>query len=237
MSRRRVKTTKLEIIRCATNLFLENGYTATTSTHVSDTLHISNGNLTYYFPTKEHLLAVLVDMFCNYQWKLMELEANDGISSVLAVCLELAIMTACCETDPVARDFYISAYCSPMCLDLIRKNDAARAKQVFRKYCPDWTEEKFAETEALVSGIEYATLVGVGDPVPVEDRLRRAIDTILYLYNVPEDIRAAKIRRVFELNYKGVSKTVMEGFRQFVSETNEQAMEALYKAKGLTYHK
>ena len=114
---------------------------------------------------------------------------------------------------------------------------AARAKQVFRKYCPDWTEEKFAETEALVSGIEYATLVGVGDPVPVEDRLRRAIDTILYLYNVPEDIRAAKIRRVFELNYKGVSKTVMEGFRQFVSETNEQAMEALYKAKGLTYHK
>lgn len=237
MARRRVKTTKLDIIRCATNLFLQQGYSATSSTQVSESLGISNGNLTYYFPAKDHLLAVLVDMLCNYQWKLMEMEANDGISSVLAICLELAIMAHVCETNEVARDFYTSAYCSPMCLDLIRKNDTARAKQVFRSYCPDWPEEKFAETEAVVSGIVYATLMTVGDPVPTEDRIARALDTILYLYNVPEDIRKAKIQRVFELDYRGVSGTVLESFREFVSLTNEQAMEELYKAKGLTYKK
>lgn len=37
-------------------------------------------------------------------------------------------------------------------LDIIRKNDAERSKEVFK----DWTDENFAEAEVLVSGIEYA---------------------------------------------------------------------------------
>ena len=59
MSRKSKNRTKLEIIQVATKLFLENGYSQTSPRMISDDLDISTGNLTYYFPTKEHLLAII----------------------------------------------------------------------------------------------------------------------------------------------------------------------------------
>lgn len=123
--------TKWEVIEEATNQFIENGYTDTTFKSICSKLQMSPGNVTFYFPTKEHLLAELVDMLCDFQWKLMEKESADGVSSIMAICLELTAMATMCEEDAIAKDIYISAYTSPMCLDIIRKNDKERAKQVF----------------------------------------------------------------------------------------------------------
>ena len=50
--------TRLEIIQVATRMFLEKGYTNTTTKAISDELEMSKGNLTFRYPTKEHLLAV-----------------------------------------------------------------------------------------------------------------------------------------------------------------------------------
>ena len=36
---------------------------------VAKALNMSPGNLTFHYPTKEHLLAVLTDMLCHFQWK------------------------------------------------------------------------------------------------------------------------------------------------------------------------
>ena len=54
--------TKLEIVQVASRQFLEKGYSATTVSAISKELGISPGNLTFHFPTKEHLLAELVDL-------------------------------------------------------------------------------------------------------------------------------------------------------------------------------
>ena len=231
MARRRIKTTKLDIIRYATTSFLERGYSASSTKQIAEDLDIGTGNLTYYFPTKEHMLAVLVDMLCEFQWKMMEREAGEGLSSIMAICLELTAMAAMCEMDEVAKDFYLSAYKSPMCLEIIRKNDTARAKEVFRKYCPDWTDEQFAEAELLVSGIEYATLMTAGDPVSLETRISGALNNILWLYHVPEEIRIAKIKRVMQMEYNTIAHRVLIGFKQFVDHTNEQALEDLHNIK------
>lgn len=235
MAERRVKTTRLDIIRCASRLFLEHGYSATSPKLVCDKLEISTGNLTYYFPTKEHMLTVLVDMLCDFQWKMMEYEADEGLSSVMAMCLELTAMAAICEENEIARDFYVASYTSPMCLNLIRKNDFQKAKGVFREYCPDWTDAQFAEAELLVSGIEYATLITVGEPVSLENRIAGALNTILTLYQVPEELRKAKIEKVLAMDYRAISRRILQGFKQFVEDTNEHALEELYRAKGLHY--
>lgn len=199
-----------------------------------DVLDIGTGKLTYHFPTKEHLLAVLVEMLCDFQWQMIEKEADDGYSSVMALCLELTAMAAICETDPAAKDFYISAYTSPMCLEIIRKNNTERAKNVFKEYCPDWTDEQFAEAELLVSGIEYATLVTVGDPISLETRIAGALNNILQIYRVPEEVRKTKIRRVLEMDYYGIANRMLAELKQFLEDTNEQMLDALYAEKGLT---
>ena len=221
--------TKLEIITEATKQFLEKGYTNTSANAVAKALDMSQGNLTFHYPTKEHLLAILVDKLCDFQWKRMEQEANDGISSVLAICLELTAMASACESDATIKDFFLSAYSSPLSLDIIRKNDAKRAKEVFGSYRPDWTDEQFAEAEILVSGIEYATLMTAGDPVPLETRIAGALNNILGIYGVPEETRQIKLQKVFAMDYITLGKRVLDEFKQYVTDANDEAFQALIK--------
>ncbi len=213
-------TTRREILKTAIRLFFENGYSNVSPNLIAKTLGMSTGNLTYYFPTKEHLLSLLVDDLCKFQWQLIEEVAQDGISSVMAVCLELMTMAAACENNPVAKDFFISTYQSSVTLKIIRKNDTERSKQVYKAYCEEWSDEEFAEAEILVSGIEYATLMSLGEGVPLETRISGALDKILYIYGVPGEIRKAKIEKALSYDYRSLGDRLFKEFVEFVNVSN-----------------
>ena len=228
MKKKRVNTTKLVIIQTALRLFLENGFSNTSARALCNELGISLGNLTFYFPSKDHLLAVLIEMLCNFQWKLMKEEADDGISLVLAICLELMVMTSAAEENETAKDLFISAYKCPMTLEIIRKNDSQRAKTVFSEYCPDWTDEQFKQAEILVSGIEYATLMTTETSTPLDVRISGALDAILYIYKVPEEIRKIKIQKVLSMDYKKIGSRIFQEFKEYIEQVNEQAFNELF---------
>ena len=221
--------TKLEIVQVASRQFLEKGYSRTTVAAISKELGMSPGNLTFHFPTKEHLLAELVDLLCSFQWKRMEEEAQEGVSSIMALCLDVTAIVSASEDDPVIRDFFLSAYSSPMCLNIIRRNDTERARKVFGSYQPDWTAEQFAEAELICSGIEYAVLMTAEDPVTLESRISAALNNILRIYGVPEELRQTKIQKVFTMDHKNLGKRVLREFREYVEQANEQAMLDLVK--------
>ena len=215
-----LESTKNKILRVSTTMFLEVGYSKTSPQMIAKELKVSTGNLTYYYPTKEHLLAVLTDLLCKYQWKLIKDEADDGMSSLLALCFELMTMAAACEESEVAKDFFVSTYQSPKCLEIIHNNDTARAKEVFAEYCPDWTDEQFREAEILVAGIEHATLNAIDKTVPLEIRISGALNTIMTIYNVPEEIRRIKIEKVLAMDYRSIGKRIFSEFKEYVEKEN-----------------
>ncbi len=210
------ESTKNKILRVSTAMFLEVGYSKTSPQMIAKELKVSTGNLTYYYPTKEHLLAVLTDLLCKYQWKLIKDEADGGMSSLLALCFELMTMAAACEESEVAKDFFVSTYQSPKCLEIIHNNDTARAKEVFAEYCSDWTDEQFREAEILVAGIEHATLNAIDKTVPLETRISGALNTIMTIYNVPEEIRRIKIEKVLAMDYRSIGKRIFNEFKEYV---------------------
>ena len=215
-----LESTKNKILRVSTTMFLEVGYSKTSPQMIAKELKVSTGNLTYYYPTKEHLLAVLTDLLCKFQWKMIKDEAEDGISLLLAICLELMTMAAACEESEVAKDFFVSTYQSPKCLEIIHNNDTARAKEVFAEYCPDWTDEQFREAEILVAGIEHATLNAIDKTVPLEIRISGALNTIMMIYNVPEEIRRIKIEKVLAMDYRSIGKRIFNEFKEYVEKEN-----------------
>ncbi len=221
------ESTRDKIIRVSTRMFLENGYSATTVQMVSSELQISKGNFTFYFRSKDDILAVLTDWLCKFQWKLINEETDDGTSSLLAVCCELMIMASACEDDEVAKDFFISTYQSPKCLEIIHNNDTARAKEVFAEYCHDWTDEQFREAEILVAGIEHATLNAIDKSVQLETRISGALNTIMTIYNVPEEIRKSKIEKVLAMDYRSLGKRIFKEFKEYIEQTNAQAFNEL----------
>ncbi|MBQ8762783.1 MAG: TetR/AcrR family transcriptional regulator [Clostridia bacterium] len=212
--------TKDKIIRVSTRMFLEHGYSATTVQMVCDELEISKGNYTFYFSSKDDILAVLTDLLCKFQWKLMEYEAGEGMSSLLSICLELMSMASACEESEVAKDFFVSTYQSPKCLEIIHNNDTARAKEVFAEYCSDWTDEQFREAEILVAGIEHATLNAIDKTVPLETRISGALNAIMTIYNVPEEIRRIKIDKVLAMDYRTIGKRIFNEFKEYVEKEN-----------------
>lgn len=224
--------TRLTIIQVAIDLFFEKGFSNTTAAAVCRKAEIGTGNLTFYFPTKEHILDVLVTMLCDFQWKLIEDYTDEGQSSLLCYCLELATMASVSEESEQMRDFFVSAYSHPMTLENIRANDVEKMKRVFGAFCPDWTEEQFIEAEAIVSGIEYATLMTTKHSASLPVRVSGALEVIMKLFGVPEELRQKKIQKVMAMDYCAIGRQVLEKFQQYVSETNEKAIEDLLQ----TYH-
>ncbi|MBQ7115571.1 MAG: TetR/AcrR family transcriptional regulator [Clostridia bacterium] len=227
MALKKSSVTKHEIIKTATRLFFQNGYSVTSPNIIAKELGMSTGNLTYYYPTKEHLLSVLVADLCKFQRKLIDDETKEGISSVMAVCLELMTMASACESNPVAKDFFISSYQSPVTLKIIRENDTERSKEVYKEYCKGWTDEQFKEAEILVSGIEYATLMSLDEHIPLETRISGALDKILIIYGVPEALRKTKIQKALSYDYKHIGERIFKEFKEYVDKTTEETFEQM----------
>ena len=230
MGRNRKPTpTKAVIIKAASELFFENGFSKTTSTEVCKKADISTGNLTFYFPTKEHILAVLVKMMIDFQWKEMEEQTDEGKSSLLAYCLELSTLAAIGEEFPEMQDFIAAAYSHPMTLDLIRANDTEKIKKVFGEYTENWSDEKYIAVEAIISGIEYGTIMRTEHSAALEQRIEGALDTVMSLFGISEDLRKSKISKVLSMDYRSIGRKVYEEFKQYVTETNEHALDEVLK--------
>ena len=224
---RKVNTTKNEIIQVATKMFLEKGYSNTSIKAIGDELGISSGHVMFYFPTKEHLLEVLVQMMCEYQWQILRENADGGKASLLGVCLELVVMCVIGEENEHLRDLYIAAYTNPLPLAYIRRNDAERAKMVYQEYCTDWSEEQFAEAEILSSGIEYAMYTAEPGQVSMEVRIRGALNSIMMIYNVPLNVRTDIIEQVLAMDYYKIGRDICDGFVEYVETVNEQKIEEM----------
>lgn len=229
----RVELTRKEIIRVATNFFLKDGYSKTTFRAMGQALNMSTGNITFHFQTKEHMLAELVDMLCEFQWKMMEEASKDG-NPFMALCLELLSMAAACEQDEVIKEFFLASYTSPLTLEIIRKNDMERAERIFGEYCSDWPKVKYSEVATLLSGVEYATLMTTDTSPPLEHRIRGALRLILTVYNVPEDIREEKIAQALEVDYRELGRRIPEAFRDYVDKETEHALVKLLERKIIT---
>ena len=214
----KINNTKQQIIKTSAKLFIAEGYSNVSIAKIGNVLWISKGNITFHFPNKEEILAVLIKELCEFQWLLMEKEAKEGINSLLAYCLELTTLITICEEVEAIRDFYVSAYTIPLTLDIIRKNDTRKTKEVFKEYCPNWTIENWIATENIVSGIECASFITREIDTPLDIQIEKALNSVMLLYGVPKELRDQKIKNVLERDYRALSKRILKEFKEYLEE-------------------
>jgi len=221
MARKKVvNETKNAIIRVAIEMFLERGFTNTSARAIAAELGISTGNITFYFPSKEHLLRVLVEMLCDSQWSMLEQQADEEETALMAFCMETMTVAAACEQNEIARDLFLSVFQSELCRNLLRENHVARAERIFSEYCGDWTHQQFRIAEILVMGIQHAVIIPTDVEIPLSERIAGALNQILSIYGVPENNRAEKIRRILALDYNDIRQRVREGSLRYVDQLN-----------------
>lgn len=215
MARSKMKNTKYEILQCATKLFLEKGYTDAYVTVVAKELGISTGNLTFHYPTKEHILAELVRSLFAFQWE----KEETGQDLLAAYLYELAMIASVCEEKPTVKDLILAIYTSPMSLAIIRENDTKRSQKIFGAYCEGWTEIDYVLAENVASGIERAMLVTENtERVTFEQRVTSSLNAIMKLYDVPEADRKRLLAEVLATDYRSKGNIIFEEFGGFVED-------------------
>ena len=211
------RNTKYEILQCATKLFIEKGYTSTYVTSIASELGISTGNLTFHFPTKEHILAELINELLTLPRREEERAVKGEHALMMGYLLELAMFASVCQNNPNIKDLIVSAYTRPMSLEIIRESDTKRAMQIFGKYCPDWEETDFIQTENVVSGIEYAMFMPENtQKLSFEQRVSGSLDAIMKVYEIPKDIRDGTIAEIMALDYSSMGNCVFDEFCNYI---------------------
>lgn len=215
MARPKMQSTKYEILQCATRLFLEKGYTDTYVTTIAKELQISTGNLTFHYPTKEHILAELVRILFAFQWE----KEETGQNLLAAYLYELALIAFVCEENPNIKDLLLAVYTSPMSLAIIREYDTKRAKNTFGKYGTSWSDTDYVLAENVASGIEYAMLMTENtESVTFEQRVKSSLNAIMKLYDVPEADRKRLLAEVLATDYRSKGNIIFEEFGGFVED-------------------
>ncbi len=214
------------IVQIASKLYLEKGFEDTSNKEICEILNISPGNLTFHYPQREHVLTEFVKELCDFQWRMIEVLEHEDKSPLLALCIEFAANAAIAEESDAMRNIFISAYTHPMPLAVIRENDTKKTQQIFSMYCPEWSDEQFAIMENLYSGIEYGTFSALGNSGDSLDLIvATGIDSILRLYNVPEELRNKKIEKIIAMDYRSFGRKILSDFKDYITAVNWQAVE------------
>ena len=221
MTDNKILNTKYEILQCATKLFLEKGYTNSYVTTMAKELQISTGNLTFWFPTKEHILAELVRELFAFQW-----EMEEQRDELLAYLYELVLIAFVCEENPNIKDLILAVYTHSMSMAIVREYDTKRAKIIFDKYGSEWMDSDYVLAENVVFGIEYAMLITENtENITFEQRVTSALDTIMKVYEVPMEYRKQLIADVMSMDYRRKGSSVFETFSSFVKEKMKENYE------------
>lgn len=177
----------------AVQLFLEKGYTGTTTTDISKMAGMSQASFFAAFGTKESvLLALTKQMFSdqfNAAGNLTEAVKDDPLMLyALECCLQLHIA----EYTEQLRDVYVMVYSLPSPLEFIYSSMAPRLSAIFGKYMPEASEKDFYEYDIASAGITRGFMaLPCGHNFSMEQKLTRYLECVLRLYHVPDDERMA----------------------------------------------
>ena len=130
--------TEIQIVRGATQLFLEKGFSKTTHRMIAKETGIGLGTITYHFKTKEDLLQLLIEELMDFHSNIIEEYEEKTGNMLFSYAMEIAAQIALCEKDSKAWDLYYSAYSHSITFDVI-KNWAAKKNYYLlneKYFCP-----------------------------------------------------------------------------------------------------
>ena len=102
---------------------------------------------------------------------------------------------------------------------------------MFGPFRPDWTDEQWAATENIVSGIEYATIMTREADTPLPMQIERTLNAIMLLYGVPKELRKMKIAKVLDMDYRALGQRILAEFKEYIEKVNEQNLKEAVRKK------
>ena len=215
--------TQQKVLRSAVALFLEKGYTRTTTGEIATAAGIGQSSFFHVFPSKEALLLELVQRMFAGQFDLAG-QHSGAEDPVFLYAVETALQLHIAELTEPLRELYVMGYTLPSTSAFIYRSTAARLQKIFGPYVPGAQPKDFYEME-IASGSIMRGFMSVPCDVyfTMEAKISRFLDCSLKLYDVPKEKRAAITAAVLQMDLH----TMASGIIQKTVQQAEKGFEAL----------
>lgn len=202
---------KNKIIFSAVKLFMEKGYSGTSTTEISRLAGISQTSFFAAFENKEALLLELTKYLFSNQFEIAEGLTSGKASPLFLYCFECSIQMAICELSEPVSEVYVMAYSLPSTSEYIYSSMAKRLSYFFADYMPDAAEKDYYECDIASSGITRGFMAKKCDRnFTFQDKLSRYLDLCMKIYNVPIEIRTQIISEIAKTDFTPIAKKIID---------------------------
>ncbi len=206
-------------------MFLEKGFTNTSAKAISNELDISTGNLTFYFPTKEHMLLELTKEITAFHTKCIDKVEKEN-DDLFSYCWEVAAQIMLCEENEQAKDIYLAIYSHPMTLNFVKDWTAKKNQNILGDRLKEWTYERFRRVENVTCCIERSALTeSCAENYTIEDKIRLILTCLLKIYDISFEEREKVINKILETDYHKMGHDLLKQLTRYVENQNKQALE------------
>lgn len=208
------------ILQTAANLFLSQGYTATTLRELAKESGVNIGSLMHLFENKENILCALVSVVLDGQFSaVQELLGNMTDDKILFWAAETTLQLHMAESSEQIRDLYITAYSLPKTSDIIRHSIAERMSEYFLPYNPGYQEKDFYEMEIASGGVIRGFMSVPCDMYFTMDaKVARYLETSFRIYRVPPEKTQEAIQFVSQFDFAQIAQNVVHSLLTKLAE-------------------
>ena len=186
--------TQQKVLRAAVALFLEKGYTRTTTGEIAKAAGIGQSSFFHVFPSKEALLLELVKRMFSGQFALAGQHSGEQ-DPVLLYAVETALQLHIAELTEPLRELYVTAYTLSSTSAYLYRSTAKRLEGIFGDDLPDAEAKDFYEMEIASTGMMRSFVAVPCDMYfTVERKIARFLECALKLCNVPPERRRGSAR-------------------------------------------
>ena len=215
--------TQQKVLRAAVALFLEKGYTRTTTGEIAKAAGIGQSSFFHVFPSKEALLLELVKRMFGGQFDLAG-QCSGTEDPVFLYAVETSLQLHIAKLSEPLRELYVMAYSLPTTADFLYHSTSKRLQTIFSEYLPNAEPKDFYEMEIASASIMRGFMSVPCDIYFTPDaKITRFLDCSLKLYDVPKEKRTAITAAVLQMDLH----TMALGIIQKTVQQAEKGFEAL----------
>ena len=204
---------KTSVLHAAAKLFLEKGYSNTTTREIASLADVNVTTMNRYFGSKENILAALVEYVLAGQFTAArEMVAGKTEDEILFYAAETTLQLYMSESSEHIRDLYSAAYSLPNTSAIIQQTITGELQKIFSEHLPELDTMDFYMLEIASGGIMRGFMtVPCNMFFTMEMKVESFLRCTFKLYDVPEEKIQEAIEFVGQFDYPTMAKHTIEG--------------------------
>ena len=216
-----------KVLFAAAKLFLENGYSHTSTREIARAADIDVSAMNRHFHTKGGILAELVKYVLEGQFTATRKKlAGITDDKLLFYAAETTLQLYMAESSENIRDIYVEAYSLPETSAIIRQTITGKLEDIFKEHLPDLATRDFYKLEIASGGIMRGFLTVPCDMwFTMEQKVEAFLKCTFKIYDVPEEKIREAVAFVSAIDFKQFAQMTIDEMLKFLeanSPTGEE---------------